>query len=369
MTARIARLEAWVARYPVVGQFKFFRPASDRPITRDTVVVKLTDDSGAIGWGQSVPSPTWSYETVETVLSTLELHLGPVVIGLDPADTGAVWRAMNRVIANGFSTGQPIAKAGVDLALFDLVGRSRQVTPAQRWGREPRGAVTLSWTLDVRSADAVGPELAAATARGYRAFNVKAGTGLASDLEVARELRRLAPAAFIWADANGAYDEASAVTLARHYADLGFAAFEQPLPANQLPAYLTLRRLGALPILMDEGVVSLVDLQSFHQLGLLDGVAMKVSRSGGLTEARRMITYLRNEGLHFFASGLTDPDIALAACLHLFAVEGLEHPAALNAPQFLQGSILATPISVQGDQAFPPDGFGLGVEVAHLQPQ
>ncbi|MBL9205013.1 MAG: hypothetical protein JNN01_08000 [Opitutaceae bacterium] len=369
MSARIAALETWIARYPVVGDFKYLRRTGDRAVTRDTVVVKLTDDAGRSGWGQSVPSPAWSYETIETVSTTLAHHLGPALVGLDVEDTAAVWRTMNRVIANGFSIGQPIAKSGVDLALFDLVGRTSGETLRHRWRCESRHTVTLSWTVDVRAVDDVASAVAAATARGYRAFNVKAGAGLASDLAVARELRRLAPGAFIWADANGAYDEATAVTLARAYADLGFAAFEQPLPANRLPGYLTLKRMRALPILMDEGVVSLEDLRSFHQLGLLDGVAMKVSRSGGLTEARRMVAYLRDEGLHYFASGLTDPDLALAACLHLFAATDLPHPAALNAPQFLSGSILATPLVIHGDQAHVPTGPGLGVDVAHLQPQ
>ena len=53
---RIARIETFVAAYPVVGSFKYTTAA-----TRDTVLVKITDDSGKIGWGQSVPSRTWSY--------------------------------------------------------------------------------------------------------------------------------------------------------------------------------------------------------------------------------------------------------------------------------------------------------------------
>jgi O-succinylbenzoate synthase len=119
---------------------------------------------------------------------------------------------------------------------------------------------------------------------------------------------------------------------------------------------------------MDEGIVALTDLQEFHRLGCLDGVAMKVSRSGGITEARRMIHYLREHGLQYFASGLTDPDVALSACLHLFAATDLPHPAALNAPQFLEGSILRHPLPIVGDQASVPPGFGLGVEVDLAHP-
>jgi muconate cycloisomerase len=65
----------------------------------------------------------------------------------------------------------------------------------------------------------------------------------------------------------------------------------------------------------------------------------------------------------FVASGLTDPDVALAACLHLFSGYNLPHPAALNAPQLLRGSVLRSPLRIEGDQAYPPVGPGLGVEV------
>lgn len=368
MSPRIVSLECFVAAYPVVGDFRYLAPKDGKPVTRNTVIVALRDDEGGLGWGQAVPSPTWSYETIETVQTTLERHLAPALVGLPVDDTAAVWRAMNRVIAPGFSTGQPIAKAGADLALFDLQGRRSNLAAAARWGREAGGPVTLSWTVDASTEGEVETVVAAARTRGFRNFNVKIGRDADADLAICRRLRTLAPSAFIWADANGGYDEATALRVARGLADAGVAAFEQPLPANRLPGYRTLRKLGALPILMDEGVISLTDLESFHQLELLDGVAMKVSRVGGLTEAVRMVQYLERHGLAFFASGLTDPDIAFAACLHLFSVFRMPHPAALNAQQFLTGSVLENPLRIEGDQAFPPDGPGLGVSVARRTP-
>ncbi|MBW3596372.1 MAG: mandelate racemase, partial [Planctomycetes bacterium] len=84
---------------------------------------------------------------------------------------------------------------------------------------------------------------------------------------------------------------------------------------------------------------------------------------GGLTEARRILQYIEDHGLLFFASGLTDPDLSLAASLALFGAFGLERPAALNAPQFLSGTILSTPLQIEGDQATVPTGPGLGVHV------
>ena len=356
--ARIVGIETFIARYSVRGQFKFFT----RP-TRDTLVVKITTESGPTGWGQSVPSPTWSYETLESVRTTIDSYLAPALVGMDAFATAAIWRTMNRVIAPSFSTGQPIAKAGIDLALFDLTGRILRQTAAQRWQVREGGSLTLSWTISAQTTDDVQSCIAEAHSRGYRHFNVKVGGNARFDFELCREIRRLAPEAFVWVDANGGYDLATALEVAPKFADLGIAAFEQPLPANQLTQLGALRRQRALPILLDEPIVSLDDVRMFHELGLLDGVAMKVARCGGLTEACRILQYMREQGLLFFASGLTDPDLSLAASLLLFSAYDLQHPAALNGDQFLTGSILRSPVVITGDQAKVPRGIGLGVEV------
>jgi L-alanine-DL-glutamate epimerase-like enolase superfamily enzyme len=92
-------------------------------------------------------------------------------------------------------------------------------------------------------------------------------------------------------------------------------------------------------------------------------VAMKPARTAGLWDAIRQVEILRDAGLLFLGSGLTDPDVSLAASLALYAAFGLKYPAALNGPQFLAGSFLKQPIEVRNGAARVPTGNGLGVEV------
>jgi L-alanine-DL-glutamate epimerase-like enolase superfamily enzyme len=278
---------------------------------------------------------------------------------------------MGKAIAPSFSTGQPICKAGIDLALHDLAGklRAESATASAAWrglaGKHGPGTgrVMLSWTLNPKSLGEVEGLIAKGKERGYRHFNVKVAPDPKVDLELCRIVRRLVPDGFLWADANGGYDEATALVVAPKLADLGVPVLEQPLPANRLGGYRKLRQQKALPILMDEGIVSSVELVEFIRLGLLDGVAMKPARCGGLTEAKRQVEILRSEGLMVLGSGLTDPDVSLAASLLLFDACGLEHPAALNGPQFLEGSVLKSPFAVADGMLRVPDGPGLGVEV------
>ena len=114
---------------------------------------------------------------------------------------------------------------------------------------------------------------------------------------------------------------------------------------------------------MDEGVVSPVELAEFIRLGMLDGVAQKPARCGGLWSCRRQIELLQENRLHFLGSGLTDPDISLAGMVALYAAYGLDRPAALNGPQFLAASVLAEPLRVIDGRLAIPAGPGLGITV------
>jgi L-alanine-DL-glutamate epimerase-like enolase superfamily enzyme len=363
MKTRIEKIEAFPVFYPVVGRFKFLEGPKGQPSGRPTVLVKITAEGGAAGWGQSVPSPRWSYETLETVLTTIERYLAPELLGRDPFDVGGIHATMDAAIAPSFSTGQPICKAGVDLALFDLTGRLLGKSAAERWGRTGRKKIPISWTLNPRSMDEVESLMAEGRKRGHRNFNIKVGPDPGFDVELCRLVKKLAPDGFLWADANGGYDERTALDVAPRLAEAGAAVLEEPLKPNRLSGYKKLKEQGALPIILDEGVVSASDLEEFILLGILDGLSLKPARCGGLTAARRQIEILEEAGLMILGSGLTDPDVSLAASLALYGAYDLEYPAALNGPQFLSLSLLEKPLEVVDGELAVPSGPGLGVEV------
>jgi L-alanine-DL-glutamate epimerase-like enolase superfamily enzyme len=360
---RIQEAEVFPVRYPTKGRFKFFEGPGGLPMGRPSVLIRLTAEDGTAGWGQSVPIPRWSYESLESVTVALKKYLIPELIGLDLFDIEEIHSVMNQSIAGSFSTGMPMAKAGIDLALHDLAGRLKQKSYADLIGRVSRQHINLSWTLNPRNLDEIESLIQEGWELGYRHFNVKVAPDPEFDVELCRLLKRQVPDGFLWADANGGYELDTAREVAPRLADLGVAVLEQPLPANCLTGYQELKRQGALPIIMDEGVVSPVDLREFIGLDLLDGVAMKPARCGGLWPARRQIEILEEEGLMFLGSGLTDPDVSLAASLALFGAFDYALPAALNGPQFIPFSALREPLVVSQGQLRVPAGPGLGVEV------
>ncbi len=359
---KIERIEVFPVRYPMTGYFKFFAgPAGEAG--RAAAIVKLTTDSGLVGWGESVPLPTWSDETLEGAVAALRRYFGPALIGHDPLDLEGAHRRLDAAIAPAFSTGMPIARAGLDIALHDLAGRATRQPLHALWGRPKGGALTLSWTVNARTLEEVEPLMAEGKRRGYRHFNIKVAPNLEFDVALTRAVRRLAPECFLWADANCGYDAETALRAAPRLKEAGADVFEAPVRPNRISVYQALRKQGALPIYMDEGVVSPVELEEFIRLGMLDGVAQKPARCGGLLSCRRQIELLLKNGLRFLGSGLTDPDISLAAMAALYAAYGLEKPAALNGPQFLTASVLKRPLQVVDGKLELPDGPGLGVEV------
>jgi L-alanine-DL-glutamate epimerase-like enolase superfamily enzyme len=357
--ARIVSVDVGRVDYPLVGEFKFFKGCA-----RATVLLRLTDEDGREGFGQSVPVETWTYETAESVETTLRHYLAPVILGADPRDIAGVHARMERAIRPSFSVGQPLAKAAIDLACYDLWGKQTGQPVSELLGGTRTDTIKLSWTINAPTLSGAERMLDEGRALGYSNFNIKVGYPQTPDYDVGlvRLVSAFAPNGFHWCDANTSYDVEIARKQAAKFADLGLRALESPLPPNRIRDYQALTAQRALPILMDEGIVSPVEAEEFIALKMLDGIAMKVARCGGLWHASRIATLLEENGLLLFASGLTDPEFSMAASAHFFAAAGLQLPAALNGPQYIAGRGSSDPaFRPIGDIMRVPQGPGLGV--------
>lgn len=355
---KIVRVEAWDIVYPFRGFFKFLAGRGHHVLT-----VAITTDEGLVGWGQS-PFPTrWSYESAEVALVVVARYYGPALLGRNPLEIQSIHDTLDQVLAPGWTEGFPICRAALDIALHDLVGKLLGQPVWRLFGKQVRASVQLSWTVNVSSLEEAEQVVEEGRQRGYRHFNLKVGPEVRFDVELARLVRSMAPECFLWADANGGYDLHRAKEACRLLADVGVDVLEQPLRPNMISGYRELRRLGALPIVMDEGIVTPRDLLEVIRLGMIDGLAVKIPRSGGLSAARRQLEIARDAGLLVLGSGLTDPELSFAAAIHLLGAYGIEFPAALNGPQFLAAEVVAEPLRIEGDQAFLPTVPGLGLTV------
>ncbi|MGW4152094.1 mandelate racemase/muconate lactonizing enzyme family protein [Micromonospora chersina] len=328
------------------------------------VLVKVTA-GGVTGWGEATPIPAWTYETAESIVTTVDRYLAPAILGRPAWDLDGVTTAFDRAINRGFTIGAPLAKCAVDVALHDLLGRALGVSVGVLWGQRRRETIQLGWIVSGQTAAEVADAVAEGRSLGYAAFKVKVGLhSEAEDAAVVRAVREAAPDAALWVDANQAYTVDGALRMARRLADLDVTTFEQPLPANDVAGQRRLRETSPIPVALDESLRHPSDLATFVKLNAVDVAIAKVQRSGGLTLSRRLCALAEDAGVRLMGSGLTDSDLGLAASLHLFAAYGIDTPVDLNGRQFVTSSY-ATGATVEAKDGIArvPTGPGLGVEV------
>ncbi|MGH3447388.1 MAG: mandelate racemase/muconate lactonizing enzyme family protein [Nocardioidaceae bacterium] len=320
---------------------------------------------GFVGWGEATPIPSWTYETAESILTTIERYLTPALVGHAAWDLDGVTSLFDHVINRGVTIGAPLAKSAVDMALHDLLGRALGVPVGVLWGARRLESISLGWIVSGQSADEAAAAVAEGVDHGYRAFKVKVGLrSHAEDAAVVTAVRAAAPTAALWVDANQAYTVDQAQRMAGGLAELGVTAFEQPLPANDIVGLRRLRESAPVPIALDESLRHPSDLATLVRLGAIDIAIAKVQRSGGLTLSRRLCTLAEDCGVRLMGSGLTDSDLGLAASLHLFAAHGIDSPVDLNGRQFIESPYATgTTVIIAGGRAEVPTGPGLGVDV------
>lgn len=365
----IERVQTYTVELPAVRDFAVAGgrvTSAGRGAVR--VLVKVTASDGSTGWGEATPIPSWTYETTESIVSTLTGYLVPAAVGRPLWDLDGLSRAFDRTISRGFSIGMPLARAALDVACHDALARSLGLSLGQLWGRRRRETVDLAWIVGGRTPDEAAASVAEGHDLGYRHVKVKVGMradpGVGDDLALVAAVRAAAPDAVVWVDANQAYTAATALRAARRLADLGIDFFEQPLPANDIAGLRRLRDASPVPVAVDESLRHPSDLATFVRLDAVEVAVAKVQRCGGLTLALRQCQLAEDCGLTLIGSGLTESDIGLAASLHLFAAFGVAAPADLNGRQFLTSPFATDPvIEVAAGTAAVPDGPGLGIGV------
>jgi muconate cycloisomerase len=340
---KIESIEVFPVLLPVIETFQFASgSAGTAGGGAPHVFVKVTDTEGGVGWGEGRPVPQWSYETLQTVETTIRDHLAPALLGLPVADRWGLHRKMQATIGRGPSTGQPIAKAALDLAVHDLCARAAGMSLRTfLGGGDQRASVELSYTVTGHDAAAVGEEVAAARETGFRHYNFKAALASGADPEVAGAVRKAAGSeAFVWADANQGYDLHQAREAAPRLAAAGVDVLEQPLPADRMHLMRELRKSVRIPLAVDESSVSPADFFAYAAEGLVDYLVIKVTRSGGVWPTLAQVSVAEAAGLPLLVSGLTDGLLTKLAVCQVAAAFGCLGPAALNGSQFTDESAL-----------------------------
>jgi muconate cycloisomerase len=355
----IAAVRSTIVDVPTVRKHKL----SQTSVTAQSyVIVEVTLANGVIGVGEAATlgGPRWSEESVEAIKANIDIYLGPALLGL-AADRFAVGGARMDAAAKRNNA----AKAAIETAMFDAVGKTLGVPAALLLGGIVRDRVPVLWTLasgdPAQEIEEAERKLAA---RLHDTFKVKVGALSPAD-DLAR-LRRLAAAlegrAQLIVDANQAWDEGTALRCLPALAELGVRLVEQPLPAWNIGGMARLRARSSVPLMADECVFSAHDMLDVAQTAAADVVSLKLVKHGGLLGLHKVAAVAEAAGIGLYGGCLLESSVGAAAHLHAFAglrelAWGCEH----FGPQILTDDLVTEPLRFADFHIHLPEGPGIGV--------
>jgi len=356
----IAAIQAVIVDVPTVRQHKLSNTAV---AAQNYVIVRLRLGNGVEGIGEAATlgGPRWAEESVEAIKANIDAYLAPALLGRR-ADLFVVAGAVMAAAAKR----NYAAKAAIETAMFDAVGKTLGLPVAALLGGAVRQSVPVLWTLasgdPAQEIDEAERKLGAGL---HRTFKIKIGAKT-PDEDMARLnliSRALGDRAMLIVDVNQAWDETTGKQFLPRLADIGIALVEQPVPAWNISALARLRQnAGGPPLLADECVFSPHDMLAVAQANAADAVSLKLVKHGGLLALKDVAAVAQAAGIGLYGGCLLESSIGAAAHLQVFATLptldwGCEH----FGPQILVDDLVVNPLRYENYEVHLPAGPGLGL--------
>jgi O-succinylbenzoate synthase len=350
---RIDQIDLKIVRLPLVRPFQ---TSSSRKEHLDHILVRIVAADGTIGWGEcaSPSDPYYCPETTETCWHILKDFLAPLVLGRDWSHIDELVRLYRLVKGNKF------AQAGLEMACWDAWSRA-QGRPLHSLLGGTRTEIVSGVSLGIeKSIEPLLDQIDGYQAEGYRRIKLKIAPGW--DVAVVRRVRDRFPTIPLQVDANSAYtlDDLPAL---QALDDFNLLLIEQPLAHDDIIDHARLQAALKTPICLDESIHSADDARKAIDLGACRVINIKVSRVGGLSEAKRVHDVCFARGVPVWCGGMHEFGIGRAANVAIASLPGFSLPGDVSgSDKYYAEDIVDPPIRAH-DGAIPVfTGPGLGVE-------
>ncbi len=281
---------------------------------RQICIVKVTSNSGHVGWGEG-------YGPAKIVRAGIE-HLTPFLIGQNPLETETLWYTMYRRTLDFSRRGILVsAISAIDVALWDLKGKIYNQPVHMLLGGKKRDVIVpyatgMYYTNGGELGSKLVKEAKSYAKEGYKAMKMKVGLDIKSDIEHVRMVREaIGPDIDLMIDANHAYNFREALQLAKAIEKYNIAWFEEPISPEFYEQYADLRSRTTIPIAGGECEDLSYGFQTLLKSKSVDIVQPDICGAGGLTEAKRIAVLAAVYGVeivtHTWGTG-----IAISAALH-----------------------------------------------------
>lgn len=330
--------------------------------TQSAVLVRVyfSDGSEGIGEGTTIGGLSYCPESPESIQSVIDTYIAPALIGSDGDRVSGAIHLMDRLVQ-----GNRIAKAAVEIALWDGLGKRLDVPVSQLFGGAVHSQLPVAWTLASGNSETdITEALEMIETRRHNIFKLKIGKrSVREDVaHVAKIKQALGDTASIRVDVNQAWSLVEARWGLKGLQEVGCELVEQPVPARYRSAMAELTSGYEIAVMADETLNGPEDALAVAAANAADVFAVKVAQSGGLQRAGEVIAIGKAAGLGLYAGTMLETGLGTAAALQLFStVEKLDWGTELFGPLLLNDEILSEPLSYRDFHVEVPSGPGIGV--------
>lgn len=354
---KITDLKLWHLQLPVNARRDHGIGSVEHTV--DIVVLRLTSEDGTHGYGEGSP---WSVFTgsAEASYAALDRYIRPLVVGQNLEHRARIMENAAKAVAHCTE-----AKAALETALLDLQGRIAGLPVHALLGGKYRDTIPLSCSIADPNFDNDLALMERLKEDGVRIIKLKTGfKDHAFDIMRLERLRRDYPAFKIRVDYNQGLHHDDALARVQDVAGFKPCFIEQPVAHHQRKLMAKIRAAIDIPLLADESVFGPEDMALALDMGLADGVSIKIMKSGGLTRAQTTARMAASAGWSAYGGDMFEAGVAHLAGTHMIAATpeislGCEF---YQASYFLTEDILETSFVVKSGQVIVPDTPGLGIK-------
>ncbi|WP_339912507.1 muconate/chloromuconate family cycloisomerase [Sulfitobacter litoralis] len=356
---KIDQIETVVVDVPTI-RGHVLSMATMRSQTAVLVRIRFSDGSTGIGEGTTIGGLTYCVESPESIQSAIATYIAPALKGKGADDVNTSIQLMDKLVR-----GNRIAKAAVEIALWDGLGKRLGVPVSKLFGGQVYARMPVAWTLASGSSDTdIAEALEMIETRRHNIFKLKIGKRSVRDdvAHVAAIKRAVGDAGSVRVDINQAWSLHDARWGLKGLQDAGCELVEQPVQGRYVEAQRELTAKYEIAVMADEVLNGPEDALEIAANAAADVFAVKVAQSGGIKRASEVVAIGQAAGLGLYAGTMLETGLGTAAALQLFCtVEKLSWGTELFGPLLLTDDILAEPINYNDFCVEVPQGVGIGV--------
>lgn len=360
---RIKAIESYAVGIPLRPERRMIS-ALGRQDVSEFVLVRVVTDDGLEGVGEATVTPAWSGETVWGAQSIIDHLFSPALIGMDPCETTEIDRRLDAL-----AVGNWFAKSALEMACWDIAGRAAGVPVYALLG----GACRALTVKNRFSLGAFEPSIAAAraverVAEGFDTIKVKVGTDPTEDIARVKAVRAaIGEDIIITVDANGGWDERTAVRCLGALAGCRIAIVEQPVPRGDYSALRRVRAEIGLPVQADEACFDEVEARMLLESECCDSLSLYPGKQGGIGKAMRIARLAEAHGVACTIGSNLEWDVATSAMMHfIVATPNMQVDRLAGdclGPSYHEASVARRPLCVRGPYTTLHDEPGLGIDI------